>query len=178
VLAATLSSAYGIYSGWELCESARLADREEYLDSEKYEIRVRDWDAPGNIKPLIAALNGLRAARPALQLYDNLRFEAVSGERTLFYRKALPEGERDPLTGHPYAWRDPVYVAVNCDPARAESAVLHPDLPAIGIGWKDRYRYTDLLTGRSHAGRGADLPVELDPAAEPFRIFTLARLDP
>jgi starch synthase (maltosyl-transferring) len=178
VLAATLSSAYGIYSGWELCESARLADREEYLDSEKYEIRVRDWDAPGNIRPLIAALNGLRAARPALQLYDNLRFEAVSGERTLFYRKALPEGERDPLTGHPYAWRDPVYVAVNCDPARAESAVLHPDLPAIGIDWKDRYRYTDLLTGRSHAGRGADLPVELDPAGEPFRIFTLARLDP
>jgi starch synthase (maltosyl-transferring) len=178
VLAATLSSAYGIYSGWELCESARMADREEYLDSEKYEIRVRDWDAPGNIKPLIAALNRLRAGRHALQLYDNLRFEEVSGERTLFYRKALPDGARDPLTGHPYAWRDPVYVAVNCDPARAERAVLHPDLPAIGIGWKERYRYTDLLTGRSHAERGADLAVDLDPAGEPFRIFSLARLEP
>jgi starch synthase (maltosyl-transferring) len=178
VLAATLSSAYGIYSGWELCESERLSDREEYLDSEKYEVRVRDWDAPGNIKPLLAALNGLRATRPALQLYDNLRFEPVSGELTLFYRKALPDGARDPLTGHPYAWRDPVYVAVNCDPARAERAVLHPDLPAIGIGWKDRYRYTDLMTGRSHAERGADLALDLDPAAEPFRIFTLARLEP
>jgi len=67
---------------------------------------------------------------------------------------------------------------VNCDPARAERAVLHPDLPAIGIGWKDRYRYTDLMTGRSHAERGADLALDLDPAAEPFRIFTLARLEP
>ena len=178
VLAATLSSAYGIYSGWELCEFARLSDREEYLDSEKYEVRVRDWDAPGNIKPLLAALNRLRATRTALQLYDNLRFEPVSGERTLFYRKALPDGDRDPLTGHPYAWRDPVYVAVNCDPTHAERAVVHPDLPAIGIGWKDRYRYTDLLTGRSHAERGADLALDLDPAAEPFRIFTLARLEP
>ncbi len=178
VLAATLSSAYGIYSGWELCESARIPDREEYLDSEKYEVRVRDWDAAGNIKPLLAALNTLRAERPALQLYDNLRFETVSGERTLFYRKALPEGPPDPLTGHPYAWRDAVYVAVNCDPTRGERAILHPDLPAIGIGWKDRYRYTDLLTGRSHLERGADLPVDLDPGGEPFRIFSLARLEP
>src|SRR3546814_14783436 len=53
VLAATLSSSYGIYSGWELCESARLGEREEYVDSEKYAIRARDWKARGNIKLLI-----------------------------------------------------------------------------------------------------------------------------
>jgi starch synthase (maltosyl-transferring) len=177
VLAATLSSSYGIYSGWELCESARLADREEYLDSEKYEIRSRDWDAPGNIKLLIGELNRIRNELPALRGYDNLRFENVSGERTLFYRKALPVAPLDPLTGQPSRWRDAVYVAVNTDPRIAERAILHPDLPAIGIGWDEPYRVTDLFTGASTRERGADVPVDLDPAGESFRIFTIAPLD-
>jgi starch synthase (maltosyl-transferring) len=176
VLAATLGSSYGIYSGFELCENARLDTREEYRDSEKYEIRARDWDAPGNIKRLIGAVNRLRHERSALQLYDNLRFEAVTGERTLFYRKALPDGETDPLTGYPYRWRDPVYVAVNTDPTRAERAVLHPDLPAVGIGWDEPYGLIDLMTGQARRERGADLAVDLDPSAEPFRIFTLEKL--
>ena len=177
VLAATLSSSYGIYSGWELCEADRLGEREEYLNSEKYEIRARDWDAPGNIKLLIGELNRLRHERPALKRYENLRFEAVTGERTLFYRKALPHGKVDPLTGQPHRWRDPVYVAVNCDPTTADHAILHPDLPAVGIGWEEPYRLTDLLTGAASTERGADLAVVLDPAGEPFRIFTIAPLD-
>jgi starch synthase (maltosyl-transferring) len=177
VLAATLSSSYGIYSGWELCEAARLGEREEYLDSEKYEIRARDWDAPDNIKLLLGELNRLRRERPALRLYDNLRFEQVTGERTLFYRKALPHGKVDPLSGHPNRWRDPVYVAVNTDPRVAEHAILHPDLPAIGIGWDEPYRMTDLLTGAVSRERGADVPLVLDPAGEPFRIFTISPLD-
>jgi starch synthase (maltosyl-transferring) len=177
VLAATLSSAYGIYSGWELCEAARLGEREEYLDSEKYEIRARDWDAPGHIKLLIGELNRLRHQHPPLRLYDNLRFENVTGERTLFYRKALPHGAVDPLTGHPQRWRDAVYVAINTDPRIAERAILHPDLPAIGIGWDEPYRITDLLTGATSRERGADLPMNLDPAAESFRIFTISPID-
>ena len=177
VLAATLSSSYGIYSGWELCESARLNEREEYLDSEKYEVRARDWDAPGNIKLLLGELNRLRHERPALRRYENLRFEPVSGERTLFYRKALAHGKVDPLSGEPSRWRDAVYVAVNCDPRAAERAILHPDLPAIGIGWDEPYLLTDLLTGRASQERGADLPFNLDPAGEPFRIFTISALD-
>jgi len=177
VLAATLSSAYGIYSGWELCEAARLGEREEYLNSEKYEIRARDWDAPGNIKLLIGELNRLRHERPALRLYDNLRFENVSGERTLFYRKALPHGAVDPLTGHPARWRDAVYVAINTDPRIGERAILHPDLPAIGIGWDEPYRITDLLTGATFRERGADLPMDLDPAGESFRIFTISPIE-
>jgi starch synthase (maltosyl-transferring) len=177
VLAATLSSSYGIYSGWELCESARLGEREEYLDSEKYEIRARDWDAKGNIKLLIGELNRLRHQRPALKRYDNLRFEAVTGERTLFYRKALPHGKVDPLSGFPTRWRDAVYVAVNCDPTTPERAILHPDLPAIGIGWDEPYALTDLMTGRTTREVGADLAVNLDPAAEAFRIFTISALE-
>jgi starch synthase (maltosyl-transferring) len=177
VLAATLSSSYGIYSGWELCENARLDDREEYLDSEKYEIRARDWEAPGNIKDLIRGLNRLRHELPALQLYDNLRFQYTTSGHTLFYRKALPDGEVDPLSGHPNRWRDPVFVAVNTDPRRAERAILHPDLPAIGIGWDEPYRLTDLLTAVSRRERGADIPVDLDPAGTPFRIFSVSALD-
>ncbi|MCA1588639.1 MAG: alpha-1,4-glucan--maltose-1-phosphate maltosyltransferase, partial [Chloroflexi bacterium] len=151
--------------------------REEYLDSEKYEIRARDWDGPGNIKLLIGELNRLRHERPALRGYDNLRFEPVSGSRTLFYRKALPHGSVDPLTGFPRRWRDPVYVAVNCDPTTSERAILHPDLPAIGIDWQEPYRMTDLLSGRSTRQRGADLAVDLDPAREPFRIFTIESIE-
>ena len=177
VLAATLSSAYGIYSGWELCEADRLGEREEYLDSEKYEIRARDWDAPGHIKLLIGELNRLRHERAALRLYDNLRFENVSGERTLFYRKGLPDGAVDPLSGHPRRWRDAVYVAVNTDPRIAERAILHPDLPAIGIGWDEPYRITDLITGATSRERGADLPMDLDPAGEAFRIFSISPID-
>ncbi len=176
VLAATLAGSYGIYSGWELCESARLGEREEYLDSEKYEIRARDWDAKRNIKPLITELNRLRHERPALQRIDNLRFQDVTGDRTLFYRKAMAHGKLDPLTGFPNRWRDAVYVAVNTDPTTAERAVLHPDLPAIGIDWDEPYQMTDLLSGASSREAGADLAVDLDPAREPFRVFTIGKL--
>jgi starch synthase (maltosyl-transferring) len=176
VLAATLSSSWGMYSGFELCESKRLGKREEYASSEKYEIRVRDWDAAGNIKPLIARLNLLRRTRPALQAYEHLRFENATGPRTLFYRKALPAGELDPLTGYPLRWRDPVYVAVNVDPRTSERGILHPDLPAIGIGWRDPYRITDLITGRRRTERGADVAVDLTPE-QPFRIFTISALE-
>jgi starch synthase (maltosyl-transferring) len=177
VLAATLSSTFGIYSGWELCENARLGEREEYLDSEKYEIRARDWHAPGNIRDLITALNRVRHEHRALQLYDNLRFEAVSGDRSLFYRKALPDHKVDPLTGFPFRWRDAVYVAVNCDPTTAEQAVLHPDLPAVGIAWDDPYLVTDLLSGATSRHTGADLPLNLDPAGIPFRVFTISPVE-
>jgi len=176
VLAATLSTNWGIYSGFELCESKRLGKREEYANSEKYEIRVRNWDAAGNIKPLISALNRLRRTRPALQAYEHLRFENSTGPRTLFYRKALPAGELDPLTGYPRRWRDPVYVAVNVDPRTPERGILHPDLPAIGIGWRDPYRIIDLITGRRRTERGADVVVDLTPE-QPFRIFTITALE-
>jgi len=177
VLAATLAPSWGIYSGYELCEQGRLDDREEYAHSEKYEIRARDWDAPGNIKPLITRLNRLRGEWRALQLSDNLRFEPVTGDGALFYRKALPDGDLDPLTGFPSRWREPVYIVANCAMDVPIRATLHPDLPAIGIGWDEPYRMVDLLTGRTRQLRGADIPVELDPARLPYRVFTLRPLE-
>src|SRR5437667_12102704 len=93
VLAATLSSVYGIYSGFELCENAALPGREEYLDSEKYQFKERDWDAPGNIKEFIARLNTIRRQNRALQSYDNLRFYNADNGAILFYGNTTPARE-------------------------------------------------------------------------------------
>jgi starch synthase (maltosyl-transferring) len=174
VLAATLSGLYGIYSGFELLEHRRLGRSEEYADSEKYEIVVRDWDAPGNLKPLIGALNALRQAWPALRRTETLRFERVKADRILFYRKALPVGQVDLLSEEPKRWRQPVWVAVNVNPTRPEQAVLRPDLAAVGIDPARPYRYLDLVTGAGHARRSRTITVTLGPD-RPFVIFTLAQ---
>jgi len=177
VLAATLAASWGIYSGFELLERDRLEDREEYDHSEKYEIRARDWEARPNIKRLVTSLNRVRRESVALQRNDTLAFQDVTGEEVLFYRKALPAGEIDPLTGGASRFRDPVYVAVSCRFAGPVAAILHPNLPAIGIGWDEPYRMVDLLTGRWRRLRGADIRVELDPTRLPHRVFTILPLE-
>src|SRR4029077_15245724 len=106
VLAATLSSLYGIYSGFELCENEALPGREEYLDSEKYYWKKRDWNAPGNIKPLITLLNRIRKENRALHFYDNLRFYQADNEAILFYGKKTPAADNI------------ILVAINLDPDR------------------------------------------------------------
>jgi starch synthase (maltosyl-transferring) len=174
VLAATMSGVYGIYSGFELLEHRRVRRTDEYKDSEKYEIKVRDWDAPGNLKPLIAAINRLRHEWPALQRTETLRFENMSGERTIFYRKALPVGRSDLLSEEPKRWRQPIWVAVNVTPTRSEEAILRPNLKAVGIDPKRPYRYTELLTGVTRLRRGREISVVLGPA-RPFVIFTLTQ---
>jgi starch synthase (maltosyl-transferring) len=86
-LAATLSATYGIYNGFELLEHEPIPGREEYLDSEKYEIKVRDWDRPGNIKPYIRDLNRARRANPALQQTSLLRFLPVDDGNVIAFAK-------------------------------------------------------------------------------------------
>jgi starch synthase (maltosyl-transferring) len=86
-LAAMLSGAYGIYNGFELLEHEPIPGREEYLDSEKYEIKVRDWDKPGNIKPYIRDLNRARRANPALQQTSNLRFIPIDDGNVIGFVK-------------------------------------------------------------------------------------------
>jgi len=86
-LAATLSSTYGVYSGFELLEHEPIPGKEEYLDSEKYEIKVRDWDRPGNIKPYIRDLNRARRDNAALQQTSNLRFLGVDDVNVIAFVK-------------------------------------------------------------------------------------------
>jgi starch synthase (maltosyl-transferring) len=160
-LAATLSPLYGIYSGYELGENVARPGTEEYLDSEKYEIKVRDWDAPGNIKAFIARLNALRRGHRALQQSTNLRFYPADDDAVLFYGKLAEPGE------------EPVFVAVNLDPFRRHDATLELPLAALGIGPDQPYRIRNLLTDEEHVWRGPRQPIWLDPRAEPAFLFTI-----
>src|SRR4029077_1663991 len=79
-LAATLSPVYVIYSGFELCESTPIPGKEEYLDSEKYQFKGRNWDAPGNIKEYVTKLNAIRQENRAFHEYANLRFHHAEND--------------------------------------------------------------------------------------------------
>src|SRR5262245_9195729 len=92
-LAATLSSNYGIYNGFELLEYEPIPGREEYLNSEKYELKFRDWNAPGNIKDYIARLNRIRQSNPALLQTSNLRFAQVDDGEVIGYVKQSTTGD-------------------------------------------------------------------------------------
>jgi len=157
VLAATLSSLYGIYSGYELCENAALPDREEYADSEKYEIRVRDWNAPGNIKADVTALNRIRREHPALHDWRNVRFLRADDDDVIFYIKSHGE--------------DTVLVAVNLDPRRVVDVRVHVPIDDLGIGADASYAVRELLGGATSTWRGAEQMLHLDPAVNPAAIL-------
>ncbi|HVE16721.1 MAG TPA: alpha-1,4-glucan--maltose-1-phosphate maltosyltransferase [Chthoniobacterales bacterium] len=164
VLAATLMPVYGIYSGFELCEATPTAPgKEEYLDSEKYQFKGRDWNAPGNIKDVITALNRARREQRALQEYRNLRFYPSSNDRVLFYGKMT--ASKDSI----------VLVAVNLDPHGFQSAWL--DAPVAEFGWNenDTYEVRDLLTGEVFLWHGARNFVALDPRTRPAHVLEVRR---
>ena len=92
----SLGGNYGVYSGFELCEAAPVPGKEEYLDSEKYEIKAWDWDRPGNIRDDIALMNRLRREHPALQDFANLAFYNAWNDNILYYGKSTPAKRRLP----------------------------------------------------------------------------------
>jgi starch synthase (maltosyl-transferring) len=163
VLAATLSSVYGIYSGFELCENAALPQREEYLDSEKYHFKERDWNAPGNIKDWITRLNFIRQENRALQFYDNLRFYQADNDAILFYGKMT--AARDNI----------VLVVVNLDPFRTQSSFIDVPLDQFGALDGDVYEVHDLLSDGRYTWSGRRNFVELDPEIQPAHIFRIRR---
>jgi starch synthase (maltosyl-transferring) len=163
VLAATLSSLYGIYSGFELCENAALPGTEEYANSEKYELRRRDFDAPRNIVAEITRLNAIRRENPALQDWRNIRFLDGGADNVLFYLKQ---------TG-----ANALLIAVNLDPLHPVDAVLHLPLDALGIEADETFACDELLSGERFVRQGALLPLRLDPARRVAAIFRVdARL--
>ncbi len=163
VLAGTLSSVYGIYSGFELCENEALPGKEEYLDSEKYEIKVRDWDAPGNIKPLITRINQIRRENPALQGYDNLRFIPVDNPSIIGYVKMTPDRSNI------------VVVVVNLDPFHAQDSFVHLPLEEFGIRPDELFQVHDLLHDERYLWRGSRNYVSLTPGVKPAHIFRIRR---
>ncbi len=162
-LAATLSPLYGIYSGYELCENAGIPGTEEYLDSEKYQIVVRDWKAPGNLTDYIARINTIRRANPALQENRNLRFHASDDDNILCYGKRSLDGG------------NVILVAVNLDPFEPHRARIRLPLEPLGIGQDERFQAHELITDRRHLWKGAEQTLLLDPREEPAAIFRLER---
>jgi starch synthase (maltosyl-transferring) len=164
VLAATLSSLYGIYSGYELAENEPFAPgSEEYLNSEKYEPKVRDWNAPGNLVGLITRVNRIRRAHRALQLYRNLTFHASDNPNVLWYSKMTPA--RD----------DVVFVAANLDVVGSHAAMVEVPIDELGIAPDRPYLMHELLGDVTYEWRGPRGYVEMDPAREPAQIFVLRR---
>jgi starch synthase (maltosyl-transferring) len=159
VLAATLSSVYGIYGGFELCEGRALPDSEEYADSEKYEHKVWDWDRPGNIKDFIARVNKARRENPALRELTNLRFHRADSDSILFYGKMTADGA------------NVVFVAVNLDPFESHETTIEFPLGEMKIGDDDAYEAEELLGGERHLWRGAQQRIRLDPQRNPAAIF-------
>ena len=163
VLAATLSPVYGIYSGFELCENAALPGREEYLDSEKYQFKQRDWSAPGNIKGLVTKLNRARRENRALQELTNLRFLPAENDQILFYAKVTA------------ALDNILLVAVALDAWHPQAGWVEVPVHEFGLGEDETYQVHDLLTDERFLWRGRRNFVALDPQTRPAHVFRLRR---
>jgi starch synthase (maltosyl-transferring) len=172
VLAAMLSPAWGVYSGFELCENTPLRPgSEEYLDSEKFQYRPRDWKLAERIglgiAPFITRLNMIRRAHPALSQLRNLRFHYPDQPEILCFSKRA--GAR--AGGAPGG--DTVLVVVNLDPHQPREATVWLDGAALGIDVRAGFTVTDDLTGASYRWSEANY-VRLDPGSVPAHIFTVS----
>jgi starch synthase (maltosyl-transferring) len=165
VLAATMSPSWGVYSGYELFESTAVRPgSEEYLDTEKFQLRPRDFAgaiaAGRSLSPLLTQLNAIRKAHPALHGLRNLHLQWIDNESILTFSK------RDEQTG------DTVLVVCNVDPRSAQAGWTSLDMPALGRQWTDRMTVRDLLTGAEYDWGQFNF-VRLDPA-QPAHILLVS----
>jgi starch synthase (maltosyl-transferring) len=165
VLAATLSASYGIFGpSFELCENApRQPGSEEYLDSDKYEIRHRELDRPEGLRDFIARVNAARRDNPALHWDWNLRFHGVDNDQLVCYSKADENRAGAVLT------------VVNLDPHHRQSGWVALKLDELGVEPEESFQAHDLLSGARYIWRGARNYVELDPQVCPAHIFRIRR---
>ncbi len=174
VLAATASPSWGVYAGFELYEHVAVRPgSEEYLDTEKFQIRVRDWEAAERegrtLAPYLTRLNEIRRAHPALQQLRNLTVHASDDDSVLVYSKtaAAPHGELD-------GERDTVVVVVNLDPHGTRETMVNLDLPALGLDWGDSFIAHDEISGEAWTWTQHNY-VRLDPGHEPAHVLTVRR---
>jgi len=202
LLAGTLSPLYGIYSGYELGENVPVRPgSEEYLNSEKYELRYRDFDAPGNVNDDVRRLNEIRRGHRALQRVDNLTLVASENDQIFAYLKRGVEapgsahgshgtgvvesvrsngatgGNGDGTGAGRRAVADPrdLLVAVNLDPHHAHATMVHVPLELLGIAPDQPYMVHDLLTGARYHWRGSRNFVLLDPAQQAGHVLRIER---
>ncbi|MFJ4386920.1 alpha-1,4-glucan--maltose-1-phosphate maltosyltransferase [Pseudomonas sp. NPDC089408] len=162
-LATMGSGLWGMYSGFELCEAAGLPGKEEYLDSEKYEIRPRDFTQPGNIIAEIAQLNRIRRQNPALQTHLGVAFFNCWNDNILYFAKRTPE--RDNY----------ILIAVSLDPHNAQEA--HFELPLWELGLDDdaETHGEDLMNGHRWSWYGKTQFMRIEPWHQPFGIWRIEK---
>ena len=162
VLAATLGASYGIYSGFELAENVPVRPgSEEYLDSEKYQIRVRAFDDPHSLAELIARVNAIRKAHPALQRDWGLRFHSTDNPHLIAYSKRSEDGT------------DLLLMVVNLDPHTMQHGFVQLPLTDWGLGADSTLEVTDLISQDRYFWRGEWNYVRLDPQAQPAHILSV-----
>ena len=169
-IAATGSPSWGVYAGYELFEHVAVKPgSEEYLDSEKYQVRIRDWkqaDADGRtLAPYLKRLNQIRREHPALQLLRNLTVHASDDDHVLVFSKRHVAAD---------GTTDTVITVVNLDPHGTRETMVHLDMPALGLDWHDSFIAHDEITGESWSW-GQHNYVRLDPGHEPAHVITLRR---
>jgi starch synthase (maltosyl-transferring) len=164
-LAATLSGLWGVYCGFELCEAKALPMSEEYVDSEKYQLRAWDWDRPGNIVDIITALNRIRRANPALQSHLGLTFLPAHNDSVLFFEKATAARE------------NVILVAISLDPFTPQEADIElpwQTLERWGMHEWDALAVTDLMSDARFEWRGRRQHLRIEPDTRPFAIWRIA----
>lgn len=162
-LASLLSSSWGIYSGYELCENAPLPGREEYLDSEKYQLKTRDWDGPGNIKAFISRLNQARREIPALQSYANIDFIPVDNEQMIAFHKWSDDGSSR------------VIVVINLDPKNRQETNIHLPLEKLSINYDTDFAVEDVIYEEVYTWRDSTNFVALDPRTKPVHVLKIRK---
>lgn len=162
VLAATLVPSYGIYSGFELGENQPASDHnEEYLDSEKYELKQRDWETSGSLAPFVARVNAIRKRHPALHWLRNIHFHHADNPSIIVYSK------------HTNDLRDVVLIVVNLDPEAVQAATVWLDLGRLGMPEDVPFDAIDEVTDTTFQWQGPTAYVRLDPKVEPAHILHL-----
>ncbi|MFK0052650.1 maltotransferase domain-containing protein [Streptomyces sp. NPDC091025] len=165
VLAATLSPSWGLYSGYELCENTPAKPgSEEYLDSEKYQLRPRDWDTAARegttLAPLITRLNHIRRDNPALRRLRGLHFHDADQEAVIVYSKR--------------SGSNTVLVVANLDPHHTQEATVSLNMPQLGLDWHESVLVRDELTGETYHWGRANY-VRLEPGIRPAHVLTVLR---
>ncbi len=161
VLAATLAGNYGIYNGFEICEGRPVPGKEEYLDSEKYQLRQWDFDQPGHIKDDIRLINRIRAEHPAMRDFTNLRFFPAHDDDVLYYGRFDKDADSF-LLFH-----------VNLDPRAPREFGFEVPLWEFGLPDSASIEVQDLLQGNRFTWHGKDHTLTLDPETRPYAIWRL-----
>jgi starch synthase (maltosyl-transferring) len=165
VLAAITAPSWGMYSGYELCEASALRESsEEYLDSEKYQLRPRDWSQPGSIAPFISRLNEIRNRhRDAIAQLSTLRVHHMTDESMLCVSRATADQE------------DVLVLVLNLDPHHPHEATTWLDLGALGVTSDRPFEVHDELGGGTYTWQGPVNYVRLDPAYQPAHVLHVRR---